>query len=290
MTSSSTRATTTTATSHATEADGVLSWTINVPHDDDPVILTFSVTLDNEFPDGTTTLPNAVVVNGPGSNCPSTQPLTQSELSACETETEVNAYLLTIAKDNDAPDGPLELPGGEIVQVPTADIGDTVTYTLEYEVGNLPVHAGVITDVLPDGIDYVDDSASSDEQFTFQGYDSTTRTLSWTAEVVSEGGTLTYKATVGEDANEEEQPLINEATIDSTETDPDDSDSEVFVPAEVGAETSNPTPPQTDAFGANGESGPGVSLPLILGVLGVLMLGLTFLTPVPAAVRRRNRR
>jgi hypothetical protein len=28
---------------------------------------------------------------------------------------------------------------------------------------------------------------------------------------------------------------------------------------------------------------------LILGILGVLMLGLTFLTPAPAAIRRRNR-
>ena len=141
------------------------------------------------------------------------------------------------------------------------------------------------------GVTYVDGSATAnDGQFAFQGYDSTTRTLSWTAEEVSENGSLTYRATVDEDANEEAQPLINEATIDSAETDPDDSDSEVFVPAEVAAETSNPTPPQTDALEGNGESGPGASLPLILALLGALMVSITFLTPVPAAIRRRNRR
>ncbi len=64
----------------------------------------------------------------------------------------------------------------------------------------------------------------------------------------------------------------------------------MFVPAEVGAETSNPTPPQTDAFGDQGSNGPGVSLPLILAVLGALIVGMAFLTPAPAAIRRRNRR
>ena len=50
--------------------DGVLSWTVDVPANGGSVVLTFSVHLAATFPDGTTTIPNVVVVVGPGSNCP----------------------------------------------------------------------------------------------------------------------------------------------------------------------------------------------------------------------------
>ena len=267
-----------------TSANGMLTWKIDVPAGGS-VTLTFSVTVETDLPDGTTTLENTTIVDGPGSPCPPRQ-----GNEACRTFTKVSLYVLSIDKSNNAPLQPLELPDGTIANVPTANEGDTVTYTLKYNVGTNPVTGGVVTDTLPAGVEYVDGTASNDSQFSFDAYDSTTRTLSWTAESVESGGTLTYQVKIAAGANGLDQPLTNVATIDSEQSDPDESESDVFVPAEVGAETSNPTPPQTDAVGGNGESGPGASLPLILGVLGVLMLGMTFLTPAPAAIRRRNRR
>ena len=137
---------------------------------------------------------------------------------------------LVIDKSNDAPLETIELPDGTTVDLPTADEGSTVTYTLDYTFAGDPVTHGIITDVLPVGVTYVDDSASSDDQFTFQGYDDATRTLTWTAASVSKSGTLTYQATIDVGASELEQPLENVATIDSDQTGPDSDVSDVFVP------------------------------------------------------------
>ena len=41
---------------------------------------------------------------------------------------------------------------------------------------------------------------------------------------------------------------------------------------------------------AQTEGQSGSSLPLILAILGVILLAVAFVTPVPAPVRRRNRR
>ena len=123
-------------------------------------------------------------------------------------------------------------------------MGDTVTYTLDYVVQNGPVHNGIITDVLPDGVTYVNGSASSDAQFTFIDFNVTTPgALTWKAATVSANGTLTYKVTIDEDAADLEQPLVNTATIDSDETEPGSSTSRVFAAPPVQAETSVPTAP-----------------------------------------------
>src|SRR4029078_3211562 len=111
-----------------------------------------------------------------------------------DTDVVILTHGLVIDKDNDAPVETIELPDGTTVDLPPADEGDTVTYTLAYTFSGDPVTHAIITDVLPVGITYVKDSASSDDQFTFQGYDSGTRTLTWTAEGVSKSGTLTYEA------------------------------------------------------------------------------------------------
>jgi len=41
----------------------------------------------------------------------------------------------------------------------------------------VPQHHGVITDVLPDGVTYVEGSATSTGEFAFVGYTAATRTL-----------------------------------------------------------------------------------------------------------------
>ena len=132
---------------------------------------------------------------------------------------------LTVDKTNDAP--LVDLEGTDI---PTAEEGDTVTFTLSYTSMNGSVDNASITDVIPSGLTYVSGSASSDSTFTFAGYDSATRTLSWTADSVSASGSVTYQATVDEGAAELEQPLENVATSDSDDTEPDSDTSVVFVP------------------------------------------------------------
>ncbi|HEV8546054.1 MAG TPA: hypothetical protein VGQ64_07150 [Candidatus Limnocylindrales bacterium] len=176
-----------------------------------------------------------------------------------------------------------------ILNVPLAKIGDTLHYTLTYT-GVGPITNGIITDVLPVGLDYVAGSASSDANFAFVSFDPATRTLTWktAADVTldSPSGSLTYDVVVLEAAAEEVQPLVNVATIDSDETEPDsDSRSVAVLPA-----PEELTPPPTSTLSPEtGTSSPGFGLMLVLLGLAGLALGVGFITPVPERVRRRDR-
>ena len=207
-----------------------------------------------------------------------------------EADVEILAFGLTIEKSNDAPIETLELTDGSTADLPTADEGETVVYTLAYTLSGDPVTTGIITDVVPEGLSYVVGSATSNEEFSFVGYDPVTRTLTWTAEAVTESGSLTYSAVVEEGANEFEQPLTNVVTIVSDQTEPDVDTSDVFVPVIPEGETDIPSAPPTDTLEPTQTSQPGSSLPLILAVLGIFLLAVAFVTPVPAPARRRNRR
>jgi uncharacterized repeat protein (TIGR01451 family) len=179
--------------------------------------------------------------------------------------------------------------GGDdpILGVPLAKLGDTLQFTLDYT-GVGPITNGVISDVLPEGLEYVDGSAEGDANFTFVDYDDATRTLTWeTAAGVtldSPSGSVTYDTVVLEEAAEEVQPLINVAAIDSDETEPDEDDKAVAAVAPP----LDLTPPPTSTLGPEtGSSNPGFALMLILlGVAG-LALPVGSLTPVPE--RRRSR-
>ena len=202
-------------------------------------------------------------------------------------EADVDVFVLTIDKTNNAPLEELELPDHTTAELPTADEGATVTYTLSYHVGSSAVTNGTITDVIPAGLDYVDGTASSNAEFTFVAYDQATRTLSWTAATVTTDGTLTYQVKVAKGAGNLAQPLENVATIDSDQTTPDKDTSDVFVPVPPLAETA----PPTDVLASpQGQSAPGSSLLLTLMVLGGVVLVIGFVTPVPAAIRRRKDR
>ena len=198
---------------------------------------------------------------------------------------------LTIVKSNDAPIVTIDMPDGSTADLPTAKEGSKVGFTLAYAFGGAPVSHGVIHDVLPQGLGYVDGSASSSDEFTFIGYDATTRTLSWEAATVTKSGSLTYSATVLPDANKLSQPLTNTATIDSDQTGPSSDTSDVFVPTTPAGETHIPTPPPTDALVPTVPTDPGSNMNLVLFALGALMLTLGVVTPlVPALARRQNRR
>ena len=197
---------------------------------------------------------------------------------------------LTIDKTNDAPLESLDLPDGSTASLPTASEGATVHYTLAYTFSGDPVSNGVISDVLPQGLQYVDGSATSNDEFTFAGYDAGTRTLSWTATSVTESGSLTYSALVLTGASELSQPLTNVATIHSDQTGPDHDVSDVYVPTIPAGETDTPSAPPTDVLGTTTPNQPGNSLLFVLLGLGALIVGVGFVTPVPAPSRRRDRR
>jgi hypothetical protein len=135
-------------------------------------------------------------------------------------------------------------------------------------------------------VTYTAGTASSDAQFTFQSYNTATRTLTWTAAEVTENGSLHYDATIDAGAAEFAQPLVNVATIDSAETEPASDDSPVFVPPAPLALT----PPPTDTLAPSATpSNPGFTLMLILLAVGAFALAIGFMTPVPEHVRRRDR-
>jgi uncharacterized repeat protein (TIGR01451 family) len=280
-------------------------------------VIHYSITATN---DGNTTLTNVNVTDpnaanlvcvpatpvsslAPGAkiNCTADHTITQADIDAghylntacvdatgatqaCD-EADVLVATLTIVKTNNAPLEVLELPDATTASLPTADEGETVTYSLSYTIGDVDVTDATITDVLPAGVTYVNGSASSNDEFTFDGYDSASRTLTWTADSVTKDGTLTYQAKVDEGASALAQPLENLATIDSSETGPDSDTSDVFVPAPPKAETAPPTDIQTSIEGQNA---PGSSLLLTLVVLAGIILVIGFVTPVPAAIRRRK--
>ena len=172
--------------------------------------------------------------------------------------------------------------------VPAAKIGDTLHYTLGYA-GTGPLTNAVITDVLPKGLEYVVGSAAGDANFTFDSYNSATRTLTWLAAGLPDpaDGAVTYDAKVLATAPEFAQPLVNVATIDSDQTPPDNARASVAVLAPPEALT----PPPTNTIGsASATSNPGFALMLILLALAAVTLAVGFVTPVPARTTRRDDR
>src|SRR4051794_14378947 len=194
-------------------------------------------------------------------------------------------HTLTIDKSNNAPLKTIELPGGTSVQLPTAPEGATVTFTLDYTFSDSPDTNGIITDVLPAGLTYVNGSATSNDEFTFVSYTAGTRTLKWTAAHVTKSGTVSYQAKVDIGAAKLAQPLTNTATIDSAETEPDSDTSDVFVPVPPKPETA----PPTDVAAPTHTSTPGNSLPLTLATPAAIFVPVAVVVPVPATARRRNR-
>jgi uncharacterized repeat protein (TIGR01451 family) len=260
-------------------AASTLTWTIPTIAAGGSVTLTFSVTLDATFPTGTTHLPNVVVVTGPGSNCAA-----GSADADCDTDTTVATSVLAIDKsftgntNGTDPD----------LHVPSAKVGDTLHYTLAYA-GAGPLTNAVITDVIPQGLDYVVGSAAGDANFTFDSYNATTRTLTWKAATLPDpaSGTVTYNVKVLATAPDFAQPLVNLATIDSDQTEPDSDTAAVAVLAPPEALT----PPPTDTFTPQtGTSNPGFALMLILLGVAAVTLSIGFVTPVPARMSRRDRR
>ena len=91
-------------------------------------------------------------------------------------------------------------------------VGDALTYTIEYRNDKDTAATVTVTDVLPDGLTYVDGSASVPEGAAFKAEG---QTLTWTIENAAAGaaGTVTFQAVVNENATVVKDPVTNKATI-----------------------------------------------------------------------------
>lgn len=187
--------------------------------------------------------------------------------------------VLTIEKSNDSADPTFE--------------GVIVTYQLDYTVSDdEPVSGAVIKDVLPVGVTYVAGTAtnSAGDAFVFDGYDATTRTLTWLAPAdISVNGSVGYQVTIDDGAAGIPQPLTNTACIDSDETEEDCDSSDVLVAEPPLVETHKPTGPPTDIAGTTTDSttSSGSMLLVLLGLVGLVGAVVT-VAPVPASIRRRK--
>jgi fimbrial isopeptide formation D2 family protein len=254
------------------QVGNVLTWTWASLSDGATV--TYQVTIDDDAATGTQT---------------NVAELCVAEVPDCdEDDVTLTVPELTIVKSfvgntgGSAPDG-----------TPEANELDVLTYTLTYTLVNGPVHNGVIADVLPVGLAYIDGTATGNAEFTFVNFDAGSRTLTWTAPLVTASSTVTYQVQVLEGSAELPQPLINVVTIVSDETAEDDDDAAVLVAEPPLEETGTPvvTLPPTNTFegdASQGSAGFGLVLTL-LGLAGfALVIG--FITPVPERIRRREDR
>ena len=88
-------------------------------------------------------------------------------------------------------------------------VGDTMTYTIEWANHEDSEQTVTVTDNLPAGLTYVDGSATPSDGFTTSG-----QTLTWTFQAAAGAeGTVTFSARVNEQATVVEDPVTNQATI-----------------------------------------------------------------------------
>jgi hypothetical protein len=201
-----------------------------------------------------------------------------------DADVHVLTHGLTIDKSNDAPVTPVELPEGT-KNLPTAAEGATVNYTLKYTFTGDPVARRSSPTSYPSA-----SATPTRRRGRVSSHSRATRTdPDLDCRSVTKSGSVSYSAVVLTDAAKLFQPLTNTATIRSEQTTLNSDVSDVYVPT-VPGESHQPTPPPTDALAPTTPSGPGSSLALILAALGILILGLSLVTPVPAVVRRRSRR
>jgi uncharacterized repeat protein (TIGR01451 family) len=137
-----------------------------------------------------------------------------------------------------------------------------VTWTLTYTVVNGPVHDTVITDPLPAFLNVV----SASDGGTFADH-----VITWNLGTISSSGSVSFVTTVDPVAPETD-PIVNVATIDSSETAPDDGEDSIRITSEseLGG-TPAPAPSVPNTAMAVHQSGQPVSIPV--GLMLVLFLG-----------------
>ncbi|MEO8247021.1 MAG: isopeptide-forming domain-containing fimbrial protein [Chloroflexota bacterium] len=206
----------------------------------------------------------------------------ETDSAICDqTTTDVRIPTLVIGKDADTETVALLFDAQGNLKSVTPN---PVTWTLTWTMTNGPVTNAVITDVIPDGLTYVADSASDGGV-----YDAATHTVTWTFPSLSDAsGTVSFETSTDADAAIG-TPIENVAVIDSNETAPDDGRDSITVSeqSEQGS-TGTPEPSVPDTASVSGPNGQPVTIPVeLLMVLFLASLG-TLATVNVRSVRRRR--
>ena len=255
---------------------GTISWELgDLDPGSYPLTYQAAVSLDAEHGDE---LVNLAVVTSPDSQCPDVQNLADE----CDDDSIVTVRVPTLVIDKSADTEVVHFvfdADGNVLSVDP----EQVTWTLTYTLANGPVTDAVITDPLPDFLVFV---SASDGGV----YDPATGIISWELGDLTVDGSdrVSFVTTVDPDAPETD-PILNVATIDSNETQPDDGEDSITVTSESelgGNPTPKPSVPNTAlVFGPAGEP---VSIPLeLLGLVFIGSLGALAFANVRATRRRR---
>ena len=221
-------------------------------------------------------LVNVATATSPNSQCPDAEAVADE----CTDDSPVTVRVPELVIDKAANTDEVHFvfdAEGNVLSVDPANVNWTLTYTLS----NGPVTNAVITDPLPDFLTFVSASDGG-------AYDDATRTITWELGTLSASGSVSFVTTVDADAPEV-APILNVATIVSSETAPDEGEDSIIVTSEAelaGNPTPTPSVPNTALFlGPNGQP---ISIPVELLVLVFIgSLGALTLVNVRAVRRRR---
>lgn len=209
---------------------------VNDAKDDNGIAQAATVTITDQVPEGTDLVANSY--EGATYN-ESTKTLTwtiqaaagaegdvsfQVQLQPSTTGTVTNTAQVQVGNDP-AVDVEAEtyVPSKTSSTAATGDlqVGDVLTYTISYKNVESSAATVTITDPLPEGLTYVDNSASNNGT-----YDAATHTLSWTLENVEAGyeGTVTFQAQVNASAvtTVENQAQVQVGNQPQVNTNPDE--------------------------------------------------------------------
>jgi fimbrial isopeptide formation D2 family protein/uncharacterized repeat protein (TIGR01451 family) len=235
-----------------------------------------AVSLDAEQGDE---LVNLAVVTSPNSQCPDAKNLADE----CDDDSIVTVRVAILVIDKAADTEIVHFVFDKDGNVKSVD-PEQVTWTLTYTLTHGPVTDAVITDPLPEFLEFVSASDGG-------AYDSATRTITWELGDLTVDGSdsVSFVTTVDPDAPET-GPIVNMASIVSNETPKDEGQDSIRVTSESlqgGQSTPKPSVPNTAlAFGPAGEP---ISIPVELMVVVFFgSLGALAFANV-RAVRRRRR-
>ena len=234
-----------------------------------------AVSLDAEQGDE---LVNLAVVTSPNSQCPDAENLADE----CDDDSTVTVRVPVLVIDKAADTDVVHFVFDKDGHVKSVD-PEQVTWTLTYTLTHGPVTNAVITDPLPEFLEFM---SASDGGV----YDSATRTITWELGDLTVDGSdsVSFVSTVDSDAPETDD-ILNVASIVSSETPKDEGEDSIRVTSESeqgGRSTPTPSVPNTAiAFGPAGEP---VSIPVeFLVVLFFGSLGALAFANVRAVRRRR---
>ena len=236
------------------------------------VTLTYQAAVNAGVAHGTQ-LVNTVIVTSSNSQCPSASSLAPE----CDDTSTVNVRVPTLVIDKVASTETITITGPNNALVATPSV---VTWTLSYTLTNGPVTNAVITDPVPAGFTFLDAS---------NGGALVGNSVTWNLGTLSTSGSVNFRTTVNPATISRVAPTVNIATIDSSETAPDQGQDSVTVAVIPPPLAGNPTPPPlpNTAIGF-GSDGTPVTVPIeLLAVLFIGSLGALTLANARARSRRQ---